>query len=149
MRVTPPLRFARRGGRFLASAGTRHPVGYERTVNATAPDLSKTPPRPGRTMLGGYAWLARLADKARAQHAGTVGDYVAYCPLSTGFLRAAGVSKTEFDATVAGGADDDALVRWFDARVDDAHRDAANRFVLQDMAEHLDQQDAEEGVTAA
>jgi len=116
-------------------------------MNVTAPDLSRTPPRPGRTMLGRYAWLARLADKARAEHAGTVGDYVAYCPLSMDFLRAAGVSRADFERLVRDGADDDALVRYFDEHVDDAHREAANRFVLDDMASHLDEQDAEEGVT--
>jgi hypothetical protein len=99
-------------------------------------------------MLGRYAWLARLADKARAHHAGTQGDYVAYCPLSMGFLRAAGVSKTDFDAQIAQGASDEDLVRYFDEHVDDAHREAANRYVLRDMASHLDEQDAEEGVAA-
>jgi hypothetical protein len=118
-------------------------------VNTTAPDLSKTPPRPGRTMLGGYAWLGRLADKARAQHAGTEGEYVAYCPLSMGFLRAAGIARNEFDALIGKNASDDELVRFFDERVTPEKRDAANRFVLEDMASHLDQQDAEEGVRAA
>jgi hypothetical protein len=39
-----------------------------------APDLSTTPPRSGRERLGRYAWLARLADKVRADHADTAGD---------------------------------------------------------------------------
>ncbi len=100
-------------------------------------------------MLGRYAWLARLADKVRAQHAGTADGYIAYCGLSMGFLRAAGIARDAFDRLVREGANDDDLVRYFDEHVDDAHREAANEFVLQDMAEHLDQQDAEEGVTAA
>lgn len=38
-----------------------------------------TPPRSGRELLGRYTWLARLADKARADQAGTEGEYIAYC----------------------------------------------------------------------
>jgi hypothetical protein len=100
-------------------------------------------------MLGRYAWLARLADKARAAQAGTEGEYVAYCPLSTGFLDRAGVSVDEFDRLVAGGTPDDELVRYFDQHVSDERREAANRFVLEDMASHLDEQDAEEGRASA
>ena len=115
-------------------------------MNVTAPDLTKTPPRPGRRMLGGYAWLARLADKVRAEHAGTDGDYIAYCPLSMGFLDAACVSREDFDALIRNGETDEQLVQYFDAHVPPEQREAANRFVLEDMASHLDEQDAEEGV---
>ncbi len=118
-------------------------------MSTTAPDLSTTPPRPGRAKLGAYAWLARLADKVRAEHAGTQGEYVAYCPLSMGFLRAAGIAKTDFDGLIRGGASDEDLVEYFDRHVPAERRDAANRFVLHDMASHLDEQDAEEGVAAA
>ena len=114
-------------------------------MNAAAPDLTATPPRSGRDMLGRYAWLARLADKVRADHAGNAGDYVAYCPLSTGFLERAGVSVADFDALIRNGASDADLTRHFDAQVSDAQRDAANRFVLDEMKSHLDEQDAEEG----
>jgi hypothetical protein len=110
-----------------------------------APDLSKVPPRSGRTMLGRYAWLARLADKVRAEHAGTGGEYIAYCPLSMGFLNRAGVSRDEFDSLVKGGASDEQLVRYFDERVSFDRREAANRYVLETMREHLDEEDAEEG----
>jgi len=114
-------------------------------MTVTALDLTKTPPRSGREMLGRYAWLARLADKARAEHAGSDGEYIAYCPLSMGFLRAAGVAREDFDRLIREGADDGALVRWFDAHVSDAQREAANRFVLEQHASGLDEQDAEEG----
>ena len=96
-------------------------------------------------MLGGYAWLARIADKVRADHAGTPGEYIAYCGLSTGFLDRAGVSVEDFDQLIRNGAGDADLVRYFDDHVDDAHRDAANSYVLDDMKSHLDKQDAEEG----
>lgn len=114
-------------------------------MSVAAPDLSKAPPRRGREMLGGYAWLARLADKARAEQAATPGEYVAYCPLSTGFLDAAGVSPEDFKRLVRDGATDADLVRYFDERVSDEQREAANRFILETAASHLDEQDEEEG----
>ncbi len=119
--------------------------GTSPDMNATASDLSKTFPRSGRDMLGRYAWLARLADKARADHAGTAGEYIAYCGLSTGFLDRAAVSKTAFDKLIRDGESDQDLVAYFDQHVDDAHREAANAYVLNDMKSHLDEQDAEEG----
>ena len=114
-------------------------------MNVTALDLSTTPPRSGRTMLGRYAWLARLADKARADHAGTEGEYIAYCGLSTGFLDRAGVSVDDFDKLITQDASDADLTKYFDEHVSDAQREAANRYVLEDMKSHLDKQDAEEG----
>jgi hypothetical protein len=96
-------------------------------------------------MIGQYSWLARLADKVRADHAGKEGDYIAYCGLSMGFLDRAGVSQDEFDALITKGASDDDLKAYFDEHVDAAHRDAANHYVLTEQVEHLDKQDAEEG----
>jgi hypothetical protein len=97
-------------------------------MNVVAPDLSTTVPRSGREMLGRYSWLARLADKVRSDHTGIAGEYIAYCGLSTGFLDRAGVSVDDFDKLIRDGASE-----------------AANRFVLDDMKSHLDEQDAEEG----
>ena len=114
-------------------------------MNVTAPDLTSTPPRSGREMLGRYSWLARLADKVRAGHAGTEGEYIAYCGLSTGFLDRAGVSVDDFDKLIRDGASDAELMRYFDEHVSEAQREAANRYVLDDMKPHLDKQDAEEG----
>lgn len=97
-------------------------------------------------MLGGrYAWLARLADKIRALHAGTNGDYVGYCALSRAYLKAAGVHEAEFDELIDQGAGDDDLVNYFDTHVDEAHRESSNRLVLEEHAEALERQDAEEG----
>jgi hypothetical protein len=114
-------------------------------MNVAAPDLDKTPPRSGREMLGRYSWLARLADKARSHHAGTVGEYIAYCGLSNGFLLRAGVSVDDFDKLIRDGASDADLTAYFDQHVSDEQRESANRFVLHDMKSHLDEQDAEEG----
>jgi hypothetical protein len=111
----------------------------------TVLDLTKQPPRSGRTTLGRYAWLARLADKARAQHAGTQDSYIAYCPLSMGFLDRAGVSKDAFETMIAHDYDDERLIGYFDEHVTDEQRAEANRFVLDEHASDLAEQDAEEG----
>ncbi len=108
-------------------------------------DLTMAPPRSGRNMLGRYAWLARLADKARSEHAGKNGEYIAYCPLSKGFLQRTGVSQDTFEGMIERGAGDDELISYFDDHVSDQQREAANDYVLKECASHLDQQDAEEG----
>jgi hypothetical protein len=113
-------------------------------TTTAAPDLTTGFPRRGRTLLGGYAWLARLADKARAEQAGTEGEYVAYCGLSQGFLQAAGVSESDFTSLIREGKSDGDLVAYFEAHVDAEHKAAANEFILETAASHLDEQDAEE-----
>jgi hypothetical protein len=67
------------------------------------------------------------------------------CGLSTGFLDRAGVSVDDFDKLIRDGASDADLTKYFDEHVSDAQREAANRYVLDDMKSHLDEQDAEEG----
>lgn len=111
----------------------------------TAPDLSKTPPRSGRETIGRYAWLGRLADKVRAEHAGTQGEFVAYCPLSMGFLERTGVTRNAFDHLILQNLSDEQLVEHFDRHVSDQQREAANHYVLEERRDHLDDRDAEEG----
>lgn len=115
------------------------------TGGMLGPDLTKTPPRRGREMLGGYYWLARLADMVRAQQAGTNGSYDAYCSISKAWLERIGITSVHFNAVVEMGADDDFLVMFVNRRCDIARRDKANRFILEEHAASLDRQDAEEG----
>lgn len=96
-------------------------------------------------MLGHYAWLGRLADKVRAEQAGTNGEYTGYCPLSKGFLERAGVDQDTFDVLIAQGADDEKLVTYFDRHVSPDCRNRANAFVLEEHRSDLDNQDREEG----
>lgn len=114
----------------------------------SAPDLSTSFPRSGREVLGGYAWLARLIDKARAEEAGTGGEYIAYCPLSMGWLQAIGIERSDFHERIRTGASDDDFVRYLDERVAPARKSAANGYVLEQKAVNLDEQDAEEGRAA-
>ena len=110
-----------------------------------APDLTKSPPRRGRELLGGYVWLARVADIARAQIAGTQGDYVAYDKITTAWLERLSLAQNTFNAVVEMGADDDFLVMFMNRRVDNARRDKVNRFILEEHRADLDKQDREEG----
>ena len=110
-----------------------------------APDLRSRYPRSGRTFLGRYAWLARLADKARAHKAGTAGDYVAYCPVSLGFLERLHIPRQDFEAFIDSGYSDEQIVREFDRRVTDTDREAANHWILVENAADLHEQDVEEG----
>ena len=96
-------------------------------------------------MLGRYAWLARLADKIRAEQAGTNADYIGFCGLSNGFLERCGVGVDDFAALISRGATDEELVRYFDDCVSKEQCADANRFVLDEKAESLAKQDEEEG----
>jgi hypothetical protein len=109
-----------------------------------APDLRTSFPRRGRELLGGYAFLGRVIDKVRAEHAGTNGDYVGYCPMSLAFLDAAGVTKDRFDKLITAGKSDQEIVAYFDEHVSSDRKAAANKKILEEMSSHLDEQDAEE-----
>jgi hypothetical protein len=119
----------------------------QNTQKPAAPDLTTDFPRSGRETLGGWAWLARIADKVRAAHAGKAGEYVAYCPQSTGFLNRAGVSRDAFDKLIRDGATDDELVAYFEKHAA-ANKQKANDYILVDTVDHVEKQDVEEGRTA-
>lgn len=59
-------------------------------------DLTNSYPRPGDQLMGGYPWLARLIDKARAYNAGTLGDYIYPCPIDKELLGELNYSGEEF-----------------------------------------------------
>lgn len=110
-----------------------------------APDLTTKVPRSGREKVGGYAWLARLADKARAEDAGTGGEYTAYCPISIGWLEHVGVTPGAFEGRIRDGASDEELVTFMDGHVLPGRKEAGNCYVLEDMSSRLDEQDIAEG----
>ncbi len=102
-------------------------------------------PRRGRDIIHGFAWFARLADKARAARAGTIHDYIYPCPMDLGVLQRWGLTASEFDRAISEYEDDDDLLAWLEGRVTDQHREAANRWCLTEKAASLDRQDREEG----
>ena len=106
-------------------------------------------PRRGREEYGGYLWILRLLDKARAEAAGTIHDYIYPCPMDRGVMERWGITRAEFEAAVAADSSDAGILAWLKTRVDDSHRDAANRWLTQEKAASMDRQDAEEGVVAA
>lgn len=109
------------------------------------PDLTRDAPRSGRDMLGEFSWLARLADKVRADQAGKAGDYVAYCPITEGFLERTGVTHDQFDSIVEQGGSDEQILAFFHRHVSSEQRENANTFILEHNRKQLDDLDAEEG----
>jgi hypothetical protein len=106
-------------------------------------------PRRGRDELDGYLWLARVFDKARAAAEGTIHDYIYPCPMDRGIFDRWGITSRMFDAALDTCRTDAEIVTWLRARVPDARRDEANRWLLQEKSGNLDRQDAEEGVVPA
>ncbi len=106
-------------------------------------------PRRGRDGYGGFLWLLRVFDKARANAAGTIDDYIYPCPMDQGIFERWGISPEQFDAAIRTHGDDASILQWVKARVSEAQREAANRWLTSEKASNLDRQDAEEGVVAA
>ncbi len=61
-----------------------------------AKDLSQEEPRPSSEELGGYRWLPRMIDKARAMFVGTNGTYTHPCGGDKAFLAFIGMEPEEF-----------------------------------------------------
>jgi hypothetical protein len=108
-------------------------------------DLKTEPPRSGREMLGGFAWLGRMTDKARAKHAGTLGDYVSLCPMDEAFLQRCGIAESDFCELIASENDDEQIASYFERHVGPAQREAANEWALVEESAHLDELDEDEG----
>jgi hypothetical protein len=106
-------------------------------------------PRRGRDPLGGFLWLARVFDKARASAAGTIHDYIYPCPMDRGMFQHWGITSKDFDAAIRAHPTDDGILDWLRGRTDDSRRDAANRWLLKEKRSNLDRQDAEEGALAS
>src|SRR5215472_6981465 len=75
----------------------------ERKMNI-AKDLAKEPPRSLCQRIGGYAVLARMADKGRATLNGTAGEYHFNCPLDNMLFSFKGVQAEVVKNLLASGA---------------------------------------------
>jgi hypothetical protein len=106
-------------------------------------------PRRGREPMEGFLWLARVIDKARAEAAGTIHDYIYPCPMDRGVFERWGITPDEFTAAIRRHPTDDGILGWLRGRVTDDRREAANRWLVDKKAGNLDRQDAEEGVLAS
>jgi hypothetical protein len=106
-------------------------------------------PRRGRDAVDGYLWLARVFDKARAAAGGTIFDYIYPCPMDRAVFDRWGITARMFDAALDTCQTDDEILAWIKARVPEARRDDANRWLLGEKTLNLDRQDAEEGAVPA
>jgi hypothetical protein len=79
-----------------------------------AKDLTKEAPRSPRTRIGGYALLARMADKGRATINGTVGEYHFDCPLDNMLFGFKGVKGAEVKPLLESGKTDEEIAAWMD-----------------------------------
>ncbi len=104
---------------FAAGSNSRvdlSPPAWWRCSMATdysAPDLNIHPPRSPRVRMGGYVWLARLIDKARAARAGKLGSYLWANPMDLVFLKYTGLDADAFLAGTGGTATDREALDWF------------------------------------
>jgi hypothetical protein len=79
---------------------------------ASAPNLAQRPPRSPRVRLGGYALLARICDKGRADIAGTAGEYKYNNPMDHHFFRFTGLTAEALKAELATGKGDAEILAW-------------------------------------
>ena len=92
-------------------------VGYSdnrRLKMNNAKDLTKQAPRSLCQRIGGYAVLARMADKGRATLNGTVGEYHFNCPLDNMLFSFKGVQGEDVKNLLATGATDEQVAAWLD-----------------------------------
>lgn len=80
----------------------------------TARDLTKEAPRSPRVRIGGYAILARMADKGRATLNGTAGGYHFDCPVDNMLFGFKGVTGAQVRPLLASGASDEQIAAWLD-----------------------------------
>jgi hypothetical protein len=109
----------------------------------------KSFPRRGRDEYGGFMWLLRVFDKARAAADGTIHDYIYPCPMDKGVFERWGITPAEFDEAIRTRRSDEAILGWLKERAGDGPRDLANGWLSVEKAENLKRQDAEEGAVPA
>lgn len=81
----------------------------------TTKDLTQEAPTSPRIRTGGYAILARMADKGRAVIAGTNGDFHFDCPLDNMLFGFKGVQGSDVRTLLEQGTDNDGIAAWLDA----------------------------------
>jgi hypothetical protein len=87
-------------------------------MSNNAKDLTKEAPTSPRKRIGGYAILGRMADKGRADIAGTIGDYHFNCPLDNYLFGFKGVDGRDVRKVLEDGANNEEIAAWLDANGD-------------------------------
>lgn len=83
-------------------------------MSTTTKDLTQEPPSSPRVRVGGYAILARMADKGRADLVGKISDYHFDCPLDNMLLGFKGVKGSEVKPLIESGSTDEEIAAWLD-----------------------------------
>lgn len=98
-------------------------------MSTLAKDLTKEAPSSPKYRVGGYAILARLADKARADFlGGKVGDYHTNCPLDHLLIDWKGVSYDEVKKVIVDGGNDQAVAEYLDSHGTPKTHDEVSRW---------------------
>ena len=84
-------------------------------MTTNSKDLTKQAPASPRHRTGGYALLARLTDKARADIDGKAGEYHTDCPLDHILLDWKGVKYAPVRKALEDGATDEQIAAHLDA----------------------------------
>ena len=90
------------------------------SINYSAPDLTRHPPRSPRVRLGGYAMLPRTIDKVRAKAAGKNGEYLFPNPMDKWLLEFIGIEAEAFYAFVSQNKTDTEILAWVSAHASPA-----------------------------
>jgi len=85
------------------------------TTLIAAKDLTKQAPASPRVRVGGYALLARMADKGRATLNGTNGEYHFDCPLDNYLFGFKGVKGSDVKPLLEQGASNEEIAAWLDS----------------------------------
>lgn len=95
-------------------------------------DLTKQFPRSPREKLGGILMFPRTIDKARAFHAGTLGEYIYDCKMDKQLFETLGCSAEEFsDAVRVSMTDAEVLDLLVQKRIPDDKLEAHNKRIDQ------------------
>lgn len=78
-------------------------------------NLRARSPRPGDLALGGWAWLPRMIDKARATYHGDPGTYVHPCSRDRVLLAHMGISVDEFREIIEQTSTDEEVLSQLEA----------------------------------
>lgn len=84
-------------------------------MSTTSKDLTKEAPASPGTRVGGYAILARMADKGRATINGTNGEYHFDCPLDNMLFGFKGVKGEEVKPLLEAGKSNEEIAAWLDS----------------------------------
>ncbi len=79
-------------------------------------DLVNGTPRSPYESLHGIVMLPRAIDKVRAEHAGTLGDYLSRRGFSADLFEFLGVAAADFAAAAAAAPDDEAVWAWIESQ---------------------------------